>query len=238
MSVAAAAVAVATPLSEKVEQAHENFLEQRRELLPSLRDRFQLAPKATVIQEQPEPWTAKALDWHYHVTAKLFWVGQKGSASSWDKNWQTHFGGVDHPARRSGYICQNFIPQQSPFYIALPYNDLSPQGTHTFSATREIPWFWSSYKQADQSVCEGRWLMIHRKGKICYAQWRDTYGESGNDANYVFGRGQSLNPVAIHISPAIRDYLATDDSSRLDWKFIENRDVPDGPWKTWQPRKK
>src|SRR5450432_2003319 len=77
--------------------------------------------------------------WKTHIVTTTFWVGERPTAnnpttnttSSWDRDWERNYGGFDNPepsARRNfgpapTYIPVNFIPQQNPFYCALPYND-------------------------------------------------------------------------------------------------------------------
>ena len=62
----------------------------------------------------------------------LFWVGEPSDAdnafisndvSYWDKDWQSHFGGVDDPYRRNGFWPTDFKPRENPFYVALPYGE-------------------------------------------------------------------------------------------------------------------
>jgi hypothetical protein len=32
------------------------------------------------------------------------------------------------------------------------------------------------------------------------------------------------------VSPAVRDYLGLEDTDVTDWKFVDFKDVPPGPW--------
>lgn len=237
-------------LSEKSGQTHRDYLQSRREHFRNLSDPFQVASKAKVIEEAPKPWTSKQSEqqtpWHRGIMATIFWVGEQptprnptpNDASSWDPKWQKTFGGVDRPGNRNGYLPTGFMPQQSPFYIALPYNDISPHGGHKPEASEVIPWFWKVPQgKSTKSVCHGKWVAIHREGRICYAQWRDAGPYTTDDWRYVFeGARPKPNPngnAGIDVSPAVRDYIKLGGNYKVDWKFVEDFEVPDGPWKNW-----
>ena len=222
---------------------HVDFLETRRRAIPSLVNPFLPPPKALVIHDEaPEPWEAEAPSWRRGITATIFWVGESPSernptpnyASSWDPNWQKNYGGVDHPGKRNGYNPAGFTPKLNPFYIALPYNDIAPGGAHHPEASEVIPWFWRSYRGNWSSVCKGRWVAIHYRNKVCYAQWEDCGPFRTDDWEYVFkGHAPQPNPngnAGIDISPAIRDYLGIRSGYRVAWKFVEDHEVPKGPW--------
>ncbi|GHC42298.1 hypothetical protein AAFN60_06050 [Roseibacillus persicicus] len=234
-------------LSKRSTQTHRDYLESRRELFSELSDPFQVASKAKVIEEEPEPWENKRSFWRRGILATIFWVGEQptprnptpNDKSSWDPQWQENFGGIDRPESRNGFLPTGFVPKQTPFYIALPYNDLVPGGGHQPEASEVIPWFWKLHQGPTTSVCHGRWVAIHREGRICYARWRDCGPFSTDDWRYVFlGERPKPNPngnAGIDISPAVRDYLQLDGNRRVDWKFVEDFEVPDGPWKNWTP---
>jgi len=56
-----------------------------------------------------------------------------------------------------------------------------------------------------------------------------------DDKAYVFGTSQPQNTVndnaGLDVSPAVRDYLGLNDIDKTDWQFVDEEDVPDGPWK-------
>jgi hypothetical protein len=83
-------------------------------------------------------------------------------------------------------------------------------------------------------VCKGRWLEIRRRAKICYAQWEDVGPFRTDSAGYVFGDERPLQNVnhggGIDVSPAVRDYLGLGSLSLVDWRFVEEAEVPLGPW--------
>jgi hypothetical protein len=61
-------------------------------------------------------------------------------ASSWDPKWAENYGGTDTPVRaeRVNFVPKDFAPRQNPFYIALPYNDVS-MGQHKPEGGRDDP---------------------------------------------------------------------------------------------------
>src|SRR5581483_9702639 len=74
---------------------------------------------------------------HNNITTTYFWVGEPAdgdngyianSASTWDEQWQKHYGGVDSPSPRNGYDPAGFTPRENPFYFALPYSDIDGKG--------------------------------------------------------------------------------------------------------------
>lgn len=250
LALASASELTVLALSERLATSHQDYLDSRRNLLPSLTDTFGVASKARVVEEVPEDWHVATSPWRRNIRATIFWVGEKATprnptpndASSWDPQWQQNFGGVDTPDKRDGYLPADFVPRQTPFYIALPYNDLVAGGGHQPEASEVIPWFWKLHTSPTKSVCHGRWLAIHREGRICYAMWRDSGPFYTDDWEYVFRNARpKKNPngnAGIDVSPAVRDYLKMEGNDLLDWKFVEDFAVPDGPWKNWQPTNK
>jgi len=147
--------------------------------------------------------------------------------------WMKNYGGTDHPTHRSGYIPASFIPNQNPFYCALPYNDTT-KGTTKPEASLVIPWFRQAFERPGKSVCKGRWVAIRHKGRVAYAQWEDCGPFRTDHWQYVFGNERpkpNINKGAgLDISPAVRDYLGMNGTDVCDWKFVEFHEVPRGPW--------
>ena len=71
-------------------------------------------------------------------------------------------------------------------------------------------------------------------GRIAYAQWEDCGPFRTDHWQYVFGDDRpmpNLNQGAgLDVSPAVRDYLGMGTKDVCDWKFVEAKDVPPGPW--------
>lgn len=179
---------------------------------------------------------------HENIVTTVFWVGESASqdnggiansASAWDENWQQHYGGVDLPTNRSGYKPANFSPQENPFYIALPYNDLNNNGSRKYQANdylkiasvaaTKYPWFKNS------------WIAIKHNNVVAYAQWEDVGPFEEDEALYVFGSALPKNrqgqKAGLDVSPAVKDYLGLSDVSRTSWGFVPASQVPSGPWK-------
>jgi hypothetical protein len=187
--------------------------------------------------------------WKTEIVTTIFWIGEAAAgnnpvpnfSSSWDLNWEQSYGGYDNPnpaARNRNYAPANFVPRQNPFYIALPYNDVTHGATKP-EAKVVIPWFRdvasSRGWQEGQSVCHNRWVAIrNHSGKVCYAQWSDCGPFRTDHWQYVFGNEKprpNLNGGAgLDVSPAVRDYLELGSTDVTDWKFVEVSDVPNGPW--------
>jgi hypothetical protein len=182
--------------------------------------------------------------WKRGIVTTTFWIGETpthnnpvpNSASCWDQHWAANYGGNDAPdptERTSDYIPASFVPNQNPFYVALPYNDME-HGTHKAEAAEVIPWFAQEYKAPGQSVCQHRWIAIRFAGKVCYAQWEDAGPFRTDHWQYVFGNERprwNLNGGAgLDVSPAVRDFLGMNGTDVTDWKFVEFKEVPGGPW--------
>ena len=207
---------------------------------------LRLEPQVIVPTESNKDGVRGLYPWKLSIVATVFWVGEQASvnnpvhnsSSSWDLNWWRTYGGLDSPdARRKledgGTIPTAFIPQQNPFYVALPYNDIT-QGRQKPEARKVIPWFNAIFEQEGKSVCRDRWIMVRKGTRACYAQWSDCGPFSTEHWQYVFGNERprpNLNRGAgIDVSPAVRDYLGMGSMDVVDWKFVEYSDIPPGPW--------
>ena len=183
--------------------------------------------------------------WRRGIVTTIFWIGERprghnpvpNARSSWDRYWYYRYGGYDDPdpGSRRNFIPINFVPRQNPFYCALPYNDV--QGGHTKrEATQVIPWFKQAFARDGQTVLKDRWIAVQHGNKVCYAQWEDCGPFRTDDWRYVFGKERprpNLNQGAgLDVSPAVRDYLGLGVKDACDWKFVEFREVPSGPWAT------
>lgn len=235
--------ALGARLSDKLEATHESFLEDRRGALSGLSDPFGVPPAARVVLEESSSSFRHRAGWKRNIVTTVFWVGElpaennptPNNQSAWDPNWQRNFGGYDDPQSRDGYIPKAFVPKLNAFYIALPYNDIGKDFRHRPEASEVIPWFWERYQGEGISVCKGRWIAVHLEGRICYAQWEDVGPFETGHHEYVFGneypRANRNRAAGLDVSPAVRDYLALGRGQRVEWKFVEDHEVPAGPWK-------
>ena len=182
--------------------------------------------------------------WKNNIVTTVFWVGEAPGghnlvpnyASSWDAHWSASYGGFDNPdpSARRNYIPVRFTPRQNPFYCALPYNDVT-HGTTKPEVRQVIPWYRESFEREGQSICRDRWVAIRgRSGRVAYAQWSDCGPFRTDHWQYVFGNERpkpNLNGGAgLDVSPAVRDYLGLQSTDVTDWKFVDLKDIPPGPW--------
>lgn len=181
--------------------------------------------------------------WKNNIVTTVFWIGElptvnnpvPNTKSSWDKEWVRSYGGFDDPDTRGrrGYLPARFIPRQNPFYIALPYNDVT-KGQTKPEAPRVIPWFRETFVREGESVCKSRWVVVRARGREAYAQWEDCGPFRTDHWQYVFGNQRPLpnlnQGAGLDVSPAVRDYLGMRGKDVASWRFVEFRDVPRGPW--------
>ncbi|MDR2462233.1 MAG: hypothetical protein LBD30_00420 [Verrucomicrobiales bacterium] len=177
------------------------------------------------------------------IVTTYFWIGQGASnysdttnhASAWDLKWTSNYGGVDHPRQRSASaqattLPQKFAPTRNPFYVALPFNDTK----YPKLAAKHVPWWNKSAHVTNpgRSQCRGRWVMIEFKGRVCFAQWEDVGPLRYDHVKYVFGneRPTQHTKAGLDVSPAVRDYLGMSGLDKTNWRFVDNDEVPYGPW--------
>ena len=207
---------------------------------------MKLREQALLKVELPTRPAIQRFPWKTNIVTTVFWVGEHAGAnnpvsnyrSSWDANWTGNYGGLDNPdsSTRRNYIPVAFIPRQNPFYCALPYNDVM-LGQFKPEAPLVIPWFKQAYTGPGQSVCKDRWVAIRKENRTCYAQWEDCGPFRTDHFQYVFQNERpkpNLNDGAgLDVSPAVRDYLRLQTTDTTDWQFVEARDVPLGPWRSY-----
>jgi len=172
---------------------------------------------------------------HKNIYATMFWVGEKATdandyipneASAWDKDWLEHFGGIDNPYSREGFYPKSFKPNENPFYFALPFNDFDESGKKEDLSF--VPW----YSTSETSVLKNKWIKISHKGNVCFGQWEDVGPFEQNDYQYVFfGQIPKNERAGIDLSPALRTCLKMATNDFVDWQFIDEVNVPQGPWK-------
>jgi hypothetical protein len=205
-----------------------------------------IEPRVEVLTEAGSK-PAGVFRWRTGIVTTVFFVGNsKGSqrASAWDAEWAKHFGGTDTPESKkrisgpSDYRPTAFIPKLNPFYCALPFNDVD-HGTTKPESRTAIPWFSRTFVREGQSVCRDRWLAIRnpRNARIAYAQWSDAGPFRTDHFNYVFGSERPLpnanGGAGLNVSPSVRDYLGISSTDANDWRFVEVREVPPGPWRKY-----
>lgn len=172
---------------------------------------------------------------HKNIYATMFWVGEKATgandyipneSSAWDKDWLDHYGGIDNPYSRNGYYPNDFTPKENPFYFALPFNDLDGFGKKP--NLDFLPW----HSDSNTSALKNKWIKIIYKGKACYGQWEDVGPFEQDDFEYVFlGHEPKNKRAGIDLSPALRTCLEMATNGLVNWQFVDEVNVPDGPWK-------
>jgi len=175
---------------------------------------------------------------HHSVRTTIFWVGEpatpdsnyiSNTASAWQNNWLAHYGGVDDPTRRVGYRPEGFIPQENPFYFALPYSDYVA-GRLKQNVTR-VPWYHAELPLGT-SLVKNHWIEVSHNGHTTYGQWEDAGPLGEDDFNYVFGSAQPhFRKAGLDLSPAMARYIRLDGVGRTTWHFVDEAQVPPGPWK-------
>lgn len=206
------------------------------------------------VPARPVTPSSRALyPWKTYVTATIFWCGEKPTQnnptpnckSSWDQQWAINFGGYDDPDPASRianhttgeFRPKGFIPKLNPFYIALPYNDVQGWSSHKPEASKVIPWFSRMSPAPGKTVLKGRWVQIFCNKRSCYAQWEDCGPWVTDDWQYVFGnkppKTTQNGAAGIDLSPSIRDYLGAKSGEKVHWRFVEESQVPYGPWKKY-----
>jgi hypothetical protein len=212
-----------------------------------LREQILLEVEPQVLAPRGSRPATEQFPWKTNIVTTVFWIGEPRSSenpkahvkSAWDANWTANYGGVDSPdpSARRNYLPIAFIPRQNPFYCALPYNDVTDNGKFKPEASQVIPWFKRAYTGEGQSVCWHRWVAIRKGDRTCYAEWEDCGPFLTDHFQYVFGNERPKPNVnhgaGLDVSPAVRDYLGLAPTDVIDWQFVEVRDVPPGPWRSY-----
>lgn len=188
--------------------------------------------------EQPEKHPR-----HNNITTTVFWAGEPADGSNdhisnvpsaWQADWTASFGGVDDPDERCGYKPCGFEPLENPFYFALPFGDYTKTGPKPSSQLKVVPWFEGTLTDGE-SLLKNHWIEVTYSGaeqKVAYAQWEDVGPVYDDDWQYVFGSNRPKESRSgLDVSPAVSDFLGLDGKGETSWRFVDEKDVPDGPWK-------
>lgn len=177
--------------------------------------------------------------------------------STYDSDWLGSYGGCDgivvgddcrtEPRTPgSGYFPTAMTPRENPFYLDLPFDDVNDD---TAFATRGevIPWasepaYAAVVDERSASLMKNRWVVLRKDGCICYGQIEDAGPGEYHDAAYVFGSDDQrpanarYNGAGLDVSPALNGCLGFSDlngqDDRVDWSFVDEENVPSGPWTT------
>lgn len=88
---------------------------------------------------------------------------------------------------------------------------------------------------------KNRWVKLTKGGRTCYGQIEDAGPGQYDDGAYVFGSddrrplNQLYNNAGLDVSPALNGCLGysdlNGDNDKVDWQFVDDSAVPNGPWK-------
>lgn len=175
--------------------------------------------------------------------------------STYDSEWLEHYGcdgirvdGVCEAEARTeenGYAPPGAAPKENPFYLDVPYDDINNAAAFAERAA-VIPWAAEpeyAGKETDQSFSymKNRWVRIQKGDRECYGQIEDAGPGQYRDTAYVFGAAdkrpanKNFNGAGMDVSPALNGCLGfaeiNGEDDRVDWQFVDDQDVPPGPWK-------
>lgn len=154
--------------------------------------------------------------------------------------------GTERRTLTNGYFPTSPLvaPKENPFYLDLPFDDLN-NSTAFRSRSGVVPWasdagYTGNATNKNFSYMKNRWVKLIRNGRVCYGQIQDAGPGQYNDQAYVFGkdnsrpRNRQYGRAGMDVSPALTGCLGFDDldgiTGGVAWSFVENTDVPAGPW--------
>lgn len=175
--------------------------------------------------------------------------------STYDSRWLESYGGCDGVSsgrgcateRRTaanGYFPTRMTPLENPFYLDVPFDDLNDPAGHAMRGA-VVPWasdpgYRELVDDPGASLMKNRWVELRANGRTCFGQVEDAGPGRYDDAAYVFGADDRrpantrYNGAGLDVSPALNGCLGFAEldgqGDRVDWRFVEAGDVPDGPW--------
>lgn len=178
--------------------------------------------------------------------------------STFDDQWMTRYGGCDgvvvnnqcQTERRmasNDFFPTSMTPKMNPFYLDLPFDDLHDEIAFQMR-DKVIPWandpgYAGRTGDKSFSYMKGRWVKLMRNGRTCYGQIEDAGPGQYHDNKYVFGSedvrptNKKFNGAGMDVSPALNGCLdfseLNGENDKVDWQFVDDVDVPPGPWKTF-----
>ncbi|MET0952135.1 MAG: hypothetical protein ABWX57_02545 [Aeromicrobium sp.] len=210
------------------------------------------------VRHTTYPWHTEIVATTFWVGEVFDPTADDGSQvlSTYDANWEQSYGGCDgvlvdgqcqteERTAENDYFPTSMTPRQNPFYLDLPYDDVHDEiGFRNRGSV--IPWadevpYRDWITNPSRSLLKNRWVELRRGDRRCFGQVEDAGPGQYHDAQYVFGHddarpaNRKFNGAGMDVSPAINGCLGFSDldgtNDRVDWRFVEAEDVPDGPWK-------
>ncbi|MFW5981257.1 MAG: hypothetical protein ACOCRU_01640 [bacterium] len=173
--------------------------------------------------------------------------------AKWHENIRTtYFLAEDAEGNPLKSTWNKYLTEENPFYFALPYRDF-----YYFVDGSEEPVKKDYYGVGD---VKNKWIEIlyidDQKQVLAYAQWVDVgpwnyydpyyvfeyqrpYAEIGIDMGWSSEGYRETNKAGLDVSPDVMIYLGeqlekdliSEGIIEVNWRFVEEDDVPDGPWK-------
>ncbi|RLV55681.1 hypothetical protein D9V41_09445 [Aeromicrobium phragmitis] len=203
------------------------------------------------------PWHTDILAATFWVGEVLDPDAPDGSqrVSTYDSRWMERYGGCDgvwidqqcqteQRYEEDGWWPRHVEPRMNPFYLDLPFDDVNDDSAFAMRGD-VIPWavdpgYAEHVGDRSFSLMKNRWVQLRHSGRTCYGQIADAGPGVYDDAGYVFGIddrrpvSRAFRGAGLDVSPALNgclDLAGLDQLiSRVDWRFVEAEDVPDGPW--------
>jgi len=165
------------------------------------------APLITTPTHKPRVTESKSYPWKKNITATIFWIGEKPTPKNPTPN---------HASSWDTKWQSNFGGFDDP-------NSRAVVGYRPAAFTPKLNPFYIALPYNDRVKC--------------FAQWEDCGPFNTVDYQYVFGNKPPMNSknqgAGIDLSPAIRDYLSLTSGDKVHWRFVEDHQIPHGPWKTY-----
>ncbi|MGW5641939.1 hypothetical protein ACWEV3_06500 [Saccharopolyspora sp. NPDC003752] len=175
--------------------------------------------------------------------------------SAYDADWLASYGGCDGVERdgrcdterrtaANDFFPTRMTPRQNPFYLDLPFDDRNDPAAFERRG-RVVPWAGDpgyAGRAADRSssFMKNRWVRIQHGAAVCFGQIEDAGPGEYDDAAYVFGTDDRrpantrFNGAGMDVSPALNGCLGLRELDGqhdvVDWRFVDDVDVPPGPW--------
>lgn len=213
-----------------------------------------------VTDELPEgryPWHTDIVSTTFWVGEILDPTASDGSQeiSTYDSRWMESYGGCDGivvdgvcgtEARSAdnGWFPTSMTPLQNPFYLDLPFDDINNDAAFAMRGA-VVPWageepYASRIPDRGFSLMKNRWVELRKGDAVCFGQIQDAGPAVYDDARYVFGDDDErpantrFNNAGLDVSPALNGCLGYEalngQNDRVHWRFVDEEDVPDGPW--------
>ncbi len=203
------------------------------------------------------PWHTEIIAATFWVGEILDPLASDGSqrVSTYDSQWIERYGGCDGQQigrecrteqrhAEDGYWPRSMEPRMNPFYLDLPYDDVNDELGFAWRG-EVVPWahdpdYAGLVDDPAFSLMKNRWVEIRHGDRTCFGQIADAGPANYHDTAYVFGTDDTppsttkFRGAGMDVSPALNACLGLAGldmlQSRVDWRFVESGDVPDGPW--------